>query len=191
MKDLENRLVYLIVDGENIDRTLGQILAQKPKSGQRPRWDRIKNYVEKAYQAECRPLFFLNASNGLSGSFVQALKVVNYIPIPLTGPEDAKIVDIGIIKMLEAIKETKKPDSKQLPAIVLVSHDADFKEAFAALSGHQLGVVAFQEYLSKEYADIEDLKVFDLENDIKAFECGPLPRLRSIPIEKFDPNDFL
>lgn len=193
MTKLENRLVYLIVDGENIDRTLGQILAHKPESKHRPRWDSVKAFIEKKYQADCRALFFLNATNGISGSFVQALKVMNYLPIPLTGPEDAKVVDLGIIKTLEAIKKSIVPDSNRLPAVVLVSHDSDFKEAFDALDGHQRAVVAFQEYMSKEYADINDLKIYDLENDVKAFSkaCGRLPRLRQIPIDEFDPEMFL
>jgi uncharacterized protein len=86
MTELENRLVYLLVDGENIDRTLGQILARKPKPEQRPRWDRVKIFIEKEFCAACRPLFFLNATEGVSGSFIQALKTVEFIPIPLKGP---------------------------------------------------------------------------------------------------------
>jgi len=180
----------LLVDGENIDRTLGQILARKPKPEQRPRWDRVKIFIEKEFCASCRPLFFLNASEGVPGSFIQALKAVEFIPIPLTGPEDVKVVDSGILKMLEAIKEQT---SENKPGVVLVSHDADFKEKFASLEGHDLAIIAFREYLSGNYLEIPGLKVFDLEEDIRAFkkECGPLPRLRSINIEEFDPLKFL
>ena len=120
----EDRKVYLLVDGENIDRTLGQILSKKPKPDQRPRWDKVKIFVEKEFQANCRPLFFLNANEGVNGSFIQALKMVDFIPIPLIGPAENKVVDQGIIKMLEVIKN--QPSLNGLPGVALVSHDSDF-----------------------------------------------------------------
>ncbi|MCL1899318.1 MAG: nuclease, partial [Promicromonosporaceae bacterium] len=37
-----NRKTYLIVDGENIDATLGMnVLGRRPAPDERPRWDRI------------------------------------------------------------------------------------------------------------------------------------------------------
>jgi uncharacterized protein len=182
----------MLVDGENVDRTLGQILAKKPKPEQRPRWDKVKTFIEKEFQAACRPLFFLNANDGVPGTFIQALKTVDFIPIPLTGPSDIKIVDSGIIKTLQALKTQTSEDSP-LPGVALVSHDADFKEDFAALKNRHLAIVGFNEYLSGEYMEIPDLRVFDLEQDIRAFktECGPLPRERPIRLEDFDPFKFI
>ena len=186
------RQVYLLVDGENIDRTLGQILGTKPKSNQRPRWDSLKKFVEKKFDAVCRPLFFLNATQGTSGPFIQALKTVGFLPIPLTSNDPTvKVVDEGILKTLDALKE--KFSGARSPAVVLVSHDADFKEKLNALSDRPIGIVAFKEYLSGEYELIPSLQVFDLEDDAVAFsgESGPLPRLRNIPIEMFDPYKFI
>lgn len=188
-----DRKVYLLVDGENIDRTLGQILSKKPKPEQRPRWDKIKAFVEKEFQAACRPLFFLNANDGVPGPFIQALKVIDFIPIPLKGDAE-KVVDEGILKTLKAI-QVKLSSDAELPGVALVSHDADFKELLATLAGpkRHLAIIAFKEYLSGEYQDIPNLRIFDLEEDVLAFKdgCGPLPRLRAINIEDFDPSKFL
>jgi putative heme uptake system protein len=118
--------VYLLVDGENIDRTLGQILDGKPRPDQRPRWEKVRAFVEKRWGRAARALFFLNASRGLPGSFIQALRVSGFIPIPLAGTSDQKVVDLAILKTLEAL--AARPGD-----VVLVSHDADFKAAFAAL----------------------------------------------------------
>ena len=188
----ENRKVYILVDGENIDRTLGQILSKKPKPDQRPRWDKVKIFVEKEFQANCRPLFFLNANEGVNGSFIQALKMVDFIPIPLVGPPDSKVVDQGIIKTLKAIKEQESPG--HTPGVVLVSHDADFKPAFAELaSSRQLAIIGFREFFSGEYNSIPRLSIFDIEEEVKAFksDMGPLPRLRAMSVADFDPTKYL
>ncbi|MGE0707240.1 MAG: NYN domain-containing protein [Planctomycetota bacterium] len=179
-------LVYVLVDGENIDRTLGQILDAKPRPEQRPRWDRVRAFAEKSFDKTARALFFLNASRGLPGTFIQALRVAGYLPIPLTGGSDQKVVDIAIIRTLEALAE--KPGD-----VLLVSHDNDFREAFGRLAGpeRKLGVLAFQEYLSGDYLDLQGLALYDLEDHADAFAGGPLPRVRVIPIEEFDPRRFI
>lgn len=177
---------YLLIDGENIDRTLGQILEAKPKPEQRPRWDRVRAFAEKQYGKPCRALFFINAWRGLPGTFVQALRVAGYMPIPLSGTPDQKVVDIAIVKTLQALKE-KKGD------VLLVSHDTDFRDAFAALAGggRRLGVLSFREYLSGDYLDLPGVDVFDLEDNAGAFDGAPLPRVRVIPIEQFDPLRYI
>ena len=182
----KSEYVYVLVDGENIDRTLGQILEAKPRPEQRPRWDRIRTFVEKKWGKPAKALFFLNAWRGLPGTFIQALRLAGYMPIPLSGEQDQKVVDIAINRTLEALA-AREGD------VVLVSHDTDFREALGALSGsdRRLGVIAFQEYLSGDYLEFTGLELFDLEDDVGAFEGEPLPRVRVIPIEKFDPNRFL
>lgn len=181
-------VVYLLVDGENIDRTLGQILDAKPRPEQRPRWEKIRQFAEQRWGKPCRALFFLNAWRGLPGTFIQALRVAGYVPIPLSGAPEQKVVDIAIVKTLEAIRS--RPGD-----VLLVSHDVDFHEAFAALQGEgqerRLGILAFKEYLSGDYQELTGVEVHDLEDDAAAFEGGPLPRVRVIPIEKFDPARYL
>jgi putative heme uptake system protein len=188
---VSERLTYLLVDGENIDRTLGQILDAKPRPEQRPRWDRIRLFVEEAFGQECRGLFFLNASRGLPGTFIQALRMAGYIPIPLSGNAEQKVVDMGVNRTLEAIAQRDGD-------VVLASHDVDFREAFGALEADEpsggarkLGILAFQEYLSGEYLEMTRAEIFDLEDQVRAFEGIPLPRVRVIPIEDFDPSRFL
>jgi uncharacterized protein len=183
-----SKTVYMLVDGENIDRTLGQILEAKPRPEQRPRWDRIKGFIESRWGRPCKALFFLNAWRGLPGSFIQALRVAGYTPIPLSGDQDQKVVDIAMNRTLEALRE--RPGD-----VLLVSHDVDFIDAFADLqgSGHerQLGVLGFKEYVSGDYEELKGIEIFDLEDDAQAFACDPLPRVRVIPIEAFDPQRYL
>lgn len=188
----EGKQVYLLVDGENIDRTLGQILGHKPKPSDRPRWENLRCFIEDTYKASCKALFFLNATGGIHGSFIQALNGMGFTPIPLSSTVTTdKVVDIGILKTLAAIKEKFRGPSS--PSVVLASHDADFKAAFTDLRDRSLGIVCFPEYLSGEYRDIQNLRIYDLEDDAKVFskETSPLPRLRVIPVDDFDPHKYL
>ena len=179
--------VYVLVDGENIDRTLGQILDAKPRPEQRPRWDTIRQFAEKTWGKRAQALFFLNARRGLPGTFIQALRQAGFVPIPLTGEPDQKVVDIGINKTLEAL--LKRPGAD----VLLVSHDQDFSENFTALidKKRRLGVLAFQEYLGGEFLDLPGVELYDLVDDANAFESGPLPRIRVIPVDSFDPGRYL
>jgi uncharacterized protein len=98
-------------------------------------------------------------------------------------------VDLAIIKTLEALAERDGD-------VCLVSHDNDFRESFAALhdGNRRLGVLGFTEYLSGDYLELKmagQVELFDLEDDAGAFECGPLPRIRVIAIEDFDPTRYL
>jgi len=179
---------YLLVDGENIDRTLGQILEARPRPGQRPRWERVRQFVE-GHLGASRALFFLNAGRGLPGPFIQALRLAGYIPVPIEGPPDVKVVDVAINKTLEAIARERPGTS-----VCLASHDADFLKAMSELAERETGrvaVVGFQEYLSGDLLGLPSLEVWDLEADAKAFDCGPLPRIRVIPIDEFDPLAFI
>ncbi len=186
---MSNDRVYLLVDGENIDRTLGQILEAKPRPEQRPRWEKIRQFAEKTWDKPAKALFFLNASRGLPGTFIQALRLAGYYPVPLAGDADLKIVDIAINRTLEAL-EIHGGD------VLLVSHDNDFRRAFAALvdGKRRLGVLGFTEYMSGEYLELKSegkVELYDLEDDARAFEGDPLPRIRVIPIDDFDPMRFL
>ena len=182
----QSNALYVLIDGENIDRTLGQILDAKPRPEQRPRWDRVRQFAEETFKKESRALFFLNASRGLPGTFIQALRLAGYTPIPLAGNSEQKVVDIAIIRTLEALADRDGD-------VLLISHDTDFREAFGALNDgkRKLGILAFQEYLSGDYLDLEGISLYDLEDDADAFAGGPLPRVRVIPIEDFDPRRFL
>jgi uncharacterized protein len=181
------RSTYVLVDGENIDATLGSsILNGRPTPEQRPRWERVLDFAERQWGRPTKGLFFLNATSGsLPISFVQALLAIGYQPIPLAG--EGKVVDIGIKRTLEALA-SRDGD------VLLASHDGDFAPEIEALLGtdRRVGLLAFREFTSTQLSSMAErgLQAFDLESDVKAFNVT-LPRLRIIPLEEFDPLRYL
>jgi putative heme uptake system protein len=183
------RTTFLLVDGENLDATLGtDILRHRPAPDERPRWDRVLDFAARTWGQPVRALFFLAANNDLPGPFVQALLAMDYRPVPLSGGANEKIVDIAIQRTLT---ELARRDGD----VLLVSHDADFVEQITALVGdgsRKVGVIGFREFRSQAYTPLFErgLDSFDLEFDVRAFRA-PLPRVRIIPIDEFDPAEFL
>ncbi|MDE0777463.1 MAG: NYN domain-containing protein [Nocardioides sp.] len=193
MTEPSGRRTFVLVDGENIDATLGgSVLGRRPHPEERPRWERVTAHAEQAWGQPVTGLFFLNASHGtLPTSFVQALLAMDYRPVPLSGGVDEKVVDIGIQRTLTALLEREDAD------VVLASHDADFAPQLASLLGHdaperRVGLLGFREFTSTHLADLVDdgLELFDLEYDVRAFNAE-LPRVRIIPLDDFDPTYFL
>ena len=183
------RVTYLVIDGENLDATLGiSVLGHRPAPDERPRWERVLAYTQSIWGQPVKALFFLNATSGsLPMPFVQALLALGFRPVPLSGPPGMKVVDVGIQRMLEAIAERDAD-------VVLGSHDGDFLPQVQALlgSGRRVALLGFREFVNGGYAELADagLQVFDLESDAKAF-TRPLPRVRILDIEAFDPVAFL
>lgn len=182
---------YLLVDGENIDATLGNHLlgGRRPTSEERPRWERVRTFAGSAFEEqEVKALFFLNASSGnLPMTFVQALMALDYRPIPLAGGPGEKVVDIGIQRTLDALVGRSGD-------VLLASHDGDFLPQMGALldGTRRVGVLGFREYLSSGYTALADkgLQIFDLEDDTRCFTVA-LPRVRIIPLASFDPLRYL
>lgn len=181
------RSTYVLVDGENIDATLGtSILSRRPHPTERPRWERLLKHLERAWEQPVKGLFFLAAHGELPMGFVQALLSIGYRPIPLSGGPDEKVVDIAISRTLEALKDRDAD-------VVLASHDRDFVETLTPLvDGRRVGIVGFEEFLSGSLRELFErgVEFFDLEDHVEAFN-ERLPRLRIIPIDQFDPNEFL
>ena len=181
---------YLLVDGENIDATLGMsVLDRRPSPEERPRWDRVLAATKRIWGHDTSALFFLNGSSGtLPMPFVQALMAMEYRPVPLSGPPHTKVVDIGIQRTLGAILDQGSG------SVLLASHDGDFVPEVRDLleADHSVGVVCFKEFLSSGLQELVPLglEVFDLESDFDAFQVR-LPRLRIIDIEEFDPYEFI
>jgi uncharacterized protein len=180
------RRTYVLVDGENIDATLGgSLLNRRPTPEERPRWERVTAYAEAAWNQPVTGLFFLNASNGqLPATFVQALLAMNYRPVALSGRPDQKVVDIGLQRTLDALVDREAD-------VFLCSHDGDFVPQMEALlgGGRRVGVMALREYASMQFSAL-GIQIHDLEHDVEAFKV-PLPRVRVIPLDDFDPDYFL
>jgi len=183
---MSGRRTFVLVDGENIDATLGNsLLNRRPLPEERPRWERLTQYAEAIWEQPVVGLFFLNASNGhLPGNFIQALLAMDYRPIPLAGRSDEKVVDVGIQRTLDAL--VGHDDD-----VLLVSHDADFAGHMQRLvdGSRRIGVVGLEEYVSIQFSDL-GIELHDLEDDVHAFNV-PLPRVRIIPLAEFDPEAFL
>ncbi len=185
--DSSERSTYILVDGENIDATLGtSILGRRPQSDERPRWDRLLTFAQEAWPQSATGLFFLAVNGEMPYSFVQALLALGYRPVPLSGGPHEKVVDIGIQRTLDALKDRDAD-------IMLVSHDGDFVPQMSNLcDGRRVALVGFKEFRSKEYLPLVEhgLQFIDLEYDVLAFNSR-LPRVRVIPIEEFDPLEFI
>lgn len=183
---MAERTSWVLIDGENIDATLGSsILGRRPQPDERPRWDRILAFIAGRWNQQARGLFFLNASTNLPMPFIQALLALGYQPIPLSGDADEKVVDIAIQRTLQALGE-------RADDVMLLSHDGDFVDDLTALlgAGRRVGVVAFTEFRSSLLTAVSGIEQFDLEYDARVFDT-PLPRPRVIPIADFDPWTFL
>jgi len=179
---------FLLVDGENIDTTLGvSLLGRRPAPEERPRWDRVLDYARAIWEQPARGLFFLNATASVPLSFVQALTSIGFRPVLLSGPPEVKVVDVAIQRTLQALAEREDGDA------LLASHDSDFAPQVAgllAVEGLRVGVICFRELVSSQLADLEGLELYDLEDDVGAFTVT-LPRTRVIPIDRFDPWTLL
>jgi uncharacterized protein len=177
---------FLLVDGENIDATLGgSLLGRRPAPEERPRWDRVRDFGGEVWGQPVRGLFFLNATGHVPMPFVQALTALEYRPVLLSGPGDVKVVDLAIQRTLGALLQRGGGD------VLLASHDGDFAETLAPLvrdDGRRVGVIGFRELVSTALGELaaDGLELFDLEDDVGAFTVR-LPRVRVIPIEQFDP----
>ncbi len=183
----ESRTTYVLIDGENIDATLGtSILGRRPRPEERPRWERLLQFARERWDQPAQGLFFLAANSELPMTFVQALLAIGYRPVPLSGGPGEKVVDIAIQRTLVEL-------ARREADVMLVSNDGDFVEQVSdVLDGRRVGVIGFVEFRNSAFLPLVErgLESFDLEYDVLAFN-ERLPRVRIIPIAEFDPAQFL
>jgi len=186
-RTMSDSTTYVLVDGENVDATLGtSILGRRPASEERPRWERLLGFAETTWSQPARGLFFLAANADLPMAFVQALLAIGYRVIPLRGSHGEKVVDLAIQRTLEEI-------GRRAGDVMLVSNDGDFLPQLRDLvPERRVGVVGFTEFRNQGLTALRQhgAELFDLEYDVQAFNSR-LPRVRIIPIEEFDPAEFL
>jgi putative heme uptake system protein len=183
----ESRTTYVLIDGENIDATLGtSILGRRPRPEERPRWERLLQFARERWDQPATGLFFLAANTELPMTFVQALLAIGYRPVPLSGAPGEKVVDIAIQRTLVEL-------GRREADVLLVSNDGDFVEQVEGLlDGRRVGVIGFVEFRNGAFLPLVErgMESFDLEYDVQAFN-ERLPRVRIIPIDEFDPAQFL
>lgn len=184
---MTERRTFVIVDGENIDATLGQsILGRRPQPHERPRWDRVLAHAEQRWEQPVSGLFFIAVNGDIPMSFVQALTALGFRPVLLSGTEEQKVVDLAIQRTLEALAERDED-------VLLLSNDGDFAPQLDPLVGtRRVALVGFREMRSSLFAPLEarGLEFWDLEYDVGAFNAE-LPRLQVVPIDQFDPTVYL
>lgn len=185
---------YLLVDAENVDWAVSSVLGRKPDPVDRVQFDRLVAFAETHFPRPVRCVVVLNARgeqlpDGMIG-FVRALKSAGCDVALLHGRPDQKVVDLGILKLLEAIR-TQRPEA----AVALASHDgADFADALKPMleEKRHVAVLGLREYVSQKFRDLVPLglEIIDLEQTARVFQ-RPLPRLLPVRVEEFDPTLFL
>jgi putative heme uptake system protein len=185
---------YVLVDAENVDWAVANILGRKPDSQDRVQFDRLVSFCESQFPTPVRCVVVLNARgeqlpDPMIG-FVRALKAAGCDVALLHGRSDQKVVDLGILKLLAAIR-SDRPEA----AVVLASHDGnDFAEALRPMleGGRRVAVLGLREYVSQRFRDLQPLglEILDLEQQARVFQ-RPLPRLLPVRVDEFDPTLFL
>ncbi|WP_164017453.1 NYN domain-containing protein [Pyxidicoccus trucidator] len=185
---------YVLIDAENIDWAVSNVLGRKPESMDRVQFDRLVAFCETNFPAPVRCVVVLNARGeqlpDVMIGFVRALKSAGCEVALLYGRPDQKVVDLGILKLLENIL-TQRPKA----AVVLASHDgADFADALKPMleEKRQVAVLGLREYVSQRFRDLvpSGLKILDLELNARVFQ-RPLPRMLPVNVDEFEPMLFL
>ncbi|WP_426755300.1 NYN domain-containing protein [Myxococcus sp. Y35] len=185
---------YVLIDAENIDWAVSNVVGRKPESQDRVQFDRLVSFCENNFPAPVRCVVVLNARGeqlpDVMIGFVRALKSAGCEVALLYGRPDQKVVDLGILKLLENIR-TQRPGA----AVVLASHDgADFAEALKPMleEKRQVAVLGLREYVSQRFRELvpSGLKILDLELNARVFN-RPLPRMLPVNVDEFDPGVFL
>ena len=182
------RTTFLLVDGENLDATLGtDILRHRPAPDERPRWDRVTEFLRQAWGQDVRGLFFLNASSGtMPMPFVQALLALGYRVDPAVGRQGRE----GRRHRHPAHpRGPGRPGRGRRPR----QPRRRLRGGAAAAAGtRRVALLGFREYVSQRLAELEPLglQFFDMELAVGAFNI-PLPRVRIITLDEFDPEHFL
>ena len=164
---------YVLIDAENVDWAVASVLGRKPEPQDRVQFDRLVAFCESQFPPPVRCIVVLNARGeqlpDVMIGFVRALKTAGCEVALLHGRPEQKVVDVGILKLLEAIR-TQRPRA----AVVLASHDgADFAQALRPLleEKRRVAVLGLREYVSQRFRDLTPLglEILDLEHSARVF----------------------
>jgi uncharacterized protein len=185
---------YVLIDAENVDWAVSTVLGRKPESQDRVQFDRLVAFCERTFPTPVRVVVVLNARgdqvpDAMHG-FIRALKTAGCEVALLYGRPEQKVVDLGILKLIDGIRGTR-PGA----AVALASHDgADFAHALKPLleEGRRVAVLGLREHVSMRFRELvpSGLELLDLELDARVFQ-RPLPRLLPVRVDDFDPAVFL
>lgn len=185
---------YVLIDAENIDWAVSNVVGRKPESQDRVQFERLVAFCEANFPTPVRCMVVLNARGeqlpDVMMGFVRALKSAGCEVVLLYGRQDQKVVDLGILKLLETIR-AQRPGA----SVALASHDgADFAPALRSLleEKHPVTVLGLREYMSQRFRELvpAGLKILDLEMNAKVFQ-RPLPRLLPINVDEFDASAYV
>jgi uncharacterized protein len=185
---------YILIDAENIDWAVSTVVGRKPEPMDRVQFDRLVTFCENHFPKPVRCIVVLNVKGeqlpDMMIGFVRALKTAGCEVVLLHGRSDQKVVDLGILKLLEAIR-TQRPNA----AVGLASHDgADFAAALRPLleEKRHVAILGLREHVSQRFRDLLPLgiEILDLEMNAKVFQ-RPLPRLLPVRVDEFDPMLFV
>lgn len=180
---------YVLIDAENIDWAVSNVVGRKPESQDRVQFERLVAFCEATFPTPVRCMVVLNARGeqlpDVMMGFVRALKSAGCEVVLLYGRQDQKVVDLGILKLLETIR-AQRPGA----SVALASHDGtDFAPTLRTLleEKHPVAVLGLREYMSQRFRELvpAGLKILDLEMNAKVFQ-RPLPRLLPINVDEFD-----
>ena len=99
------RTTYLLVDGENIDATLGgSILGRRPRPEERPRWDRLLQFARERWTPAVTGCS--SSRSTTSCRCRSCRRCLDRLPAgPAVGRGGEKVVDIAIQRTLEALAD--------------------------------------------------------------------------------------
>ena len=177
----------VLVDGESVDRTLGQILRRRPRSGERPRWDRVMSFARERFGNEVHMFFYLvERDTPQFQGFVGALRALEIRPVRLKPMPEVEVVDEAILATL--------PHVPPHDPLLLLTHDGGYMDGLELLlsANRRVAIAGFPELLSHRYKEHGDIEIYDLESDVAAFSSA-LPRdtRTAVDLSEFDPRELM